>query len=51
MDKNDTIPKLVITEKIQELQKEYREKIGTNSIRAFILKCQIEILEELKEEK
>ena len=50
MDKNDTIPKLVITEKLQELQKEYKEWLDTNSIRAFVLKCQIEILEELKEE-
>ena len=33
--------------RIDNLKKEYKEISETNSTRAFILKCQIEILEEI----
>lgn len=39
-----------IKEKIEELKIEYKEELEENSTRAFILKCQIEILEELLKE-
>lgn len=38
-----------IKEKLEELKKEYKQAIDENSIKAFILKCQIEVLEELLE--
>ncbi len=41
------IPKDIIREKIKEMQKEYKEALEENSTKAFILKCQITILEEL----
>lgn len=37
----------IIEQKLQELQEEYKEKLEKNSTKAFILKCQIEILEEV----
>lgn len=36
-----------VVDKLEELKKEYKEALETNSINAFILKCQIEILEEI----
>lgn len=47
----DYIPKDKIREKIEELEKEYKEALEENSTKAFILKCQVEILKELLEEK
>lgn len=47
----DYIAKDKIREKIEELNKEYKVALKENSIKAFILKCQIEILEELLEGK
>lgn len=47
----DYIEKDKIREKLQELEKEYKEALEENSTKAFILKCQIEILEELLEGK
>ena len=47
----DYIAKDKIREKIEELNKEYKVALKENSIKAFILKCQIEILEELLEWK
>lgn len=43
----DYIEKDKIREKIEELEKEYKEALEENSTKAFILKCQIEILKEL----
>lgn len=45
------IEKDKIREKIKELQKKYEIALEENSTKAFILKCQITILEELLEEK
>lgn len=40
-----------IREKLEGLEKQYKEALEKNSTKAFILKCQIEILEELLEGK
>lgn len=45
----DYMPKAIIRLKIAELKEEYKTEIEKNSRRAFILKCQITILEELIE--
>lgn len=46
------IPAKKIKEKTENLKKEYKIELEKNSIKAFVLKCQIIILEELiKEEK
>lgn len=36
-----------VIEKLEELKKEYKEALENNSTKAFILKCQIDILEEI----
>lgn len=36
-----------VIDKLEELKKEYKEALENNSTKAFILKCQIEILEEI----
>lgn len=46
----NSIPKQLIEEKIKELENQYKEALEENSIKAFILKCKIEILKELLEE-
>lgn len=48
---NDYIPISLVEEKIEELEKEYKQELEKNSIRAFILKCQIEILQKLLEKR
>lgn len=49
---DNSISREVIEKKLTELKKEYKEALETNSTKAFILKCQIEILQELlKKEK
>ena len=45
------IPKTKVQEKIEKLKKEYEIALEENSTKAFILKCQIDILEKLMEEK
>lgn len=40
-----------IEEKLNELEKEYKQVLEENSIKAFILKCQLEILQEILEGK
>lgn len=45
----NSIHKDKIREKIDELQKQYKEALEENSTKAFILKCQIEILKEVLE--
>lgn len=49
--KTDYIPKSKVKEKIEELKKEYEIALEENSTKAFILKCQIDILEKLMEDK
>ena len=44
---NYVIPKSLIKEKIEELKAEYKIALEENSTKAFILKCQIQVLEEL----
>lgn len=44
---NGFIHKDKIRKKLKELQKQYEEALEENSKKAFILKCQIEILEEV----
>lgn len=44
---DNSISKELIQNKKNELEKEYKEAIERNSTKAFILKCQIEILNEL----
>lgn len=39
-----------VIDTLEELKKEYKEVLENNSTKAFILKCQIEILEEIEEE-
>lgn len=48
---NNYIPKSKIKEKIEELKQEYKIALEENSIKAFILKCQIQILQELLERR
>lgn len=43
----DYISKFIIKETLEELQTEYKIALEENSIKAFILKCKIESLEEL----
>lgn len=45
------INKKAVKEKIEELKQEYKIALEENSIKAFILKCQIQILQELLEEE
>lgn len=45
----NSISREVIEKKLTELKKEYKEALETNSTKVFILKCQIEILQELLE--
>ena len=45
------IPVQKIKDKIEEVKEEYKTELEKNSTRAFILKCQITILEDLLEEK
>ena len=45
------ISRETIKEKIEEIQNQYKEELEKNSTKAFILKCQIEILKELLEGK
>ena len=45
------ISKSKVKEKIEELKQEYKIALEENSIKAFILKCQIQILQELLEEQ
>lgn len=47
----DYIKKEKIKEKIEELKKEYEISLEENSTKAFVLKCQIRVLEELLEEE
>ncbi len=46
----NSIPKKKIKDKKVDLEKEYENKLEKNSIKAFILKCQIEILQDLLKE-
>lgn len=43
----DSTPNSVIKETKKDLEKQYKEELGKNSIKAFILKCQLEILEKI----
>lgn len=45
------IKKDKIREKLEDLEKQYVEALEENSTKAFILKCQMEILKEILEEK
>lgn len=47
----NSIPKQIVEKKQNELQKEYKEALEENSIKAFILKCKLEMIKELLEEK
>lgn len=47
----EVITKQKVKDKIEELKEEYKTDLEKNSTRAFILKCQITILEDLLEEK
>lgn len=47
----NSISKEVIKEKKQKLEKEYKEYLEENSTKAFILKCQLELINEMLEEK
>ncbi len=47
----NSIPKQLVKDRTEELKKEYEEALKENSTKAFILKCQIEILKELLEGK
>ncbi len=47
----NSILKQKLKDKLEELKKEYIKELENNSTKAFILKCQITILEELREEK
>lgn len=47
----NSIPKQKVKDKLEELNKEYIKELEKNSTKAFILKCQITIVEEILEEK
>lgn len=47
----DYISKQKAKDKIKELKKEYEIALEENSIKAFVLKCKISVLEELLEDK
>ena len=47
----ESIPKQKLKNKIEELNKEYIKELEKNSTKAFILKCQITIVEEILEDK
>jgi len=44
------IPKDKIKRIFKDLKRQYKEHLGKNSTKAFILKCQIEIVQELLED-
>lgn len=46
----DSTPNSVIREKKKDLEKKYKQALEENSTKAFILKCQLEILEEILKE-
>lgn len=46
---NNYIPVSLVEEKIEELEAQYKIALEENSTKAFILKCQITILQELLE--
>lgn len=46
---NNYIPVQKVKDKIEELEAQYKIALEENSIKAFILKCQITILQELLE--
>lgn len=48
---DNSIPKKVVENKLQDLERQYKIALEENSTKAFILKCQIEIVKELLEEK
>ena len=45
----NSIPVSLVKETIERLKEQYKTALEENSIKAFILKCQIEILKELLE--
>lgn len=47
----NSILKQKLKDKLEELKKEYIKELENNSTKAFILKCQITIVEEILEEK
>lgn len=49
--KDNYIPKQKVKDKLEELKKEYIKELEKNSTKAFILKCQIEILEKVLEDR
>ena len=48
---DDLVPKKKIEDKHNKFKRQYEDELEKNSIKAFILKCQIEILQELLEDK
>lgn len=48
---DNSIPKEVVEKKLQDLERQYKIVLEENSTKAFILKCQIEIVQELLEGK
>ena len=46
----NSILKQKIRDKLEELKKEYIKELEKNSTKAFILKCQISVIEELLKE-
>lgn len=47
----NSIPKQKVKDKLEELKKEYTKELEKNSTKAFILKCQITVVEEIWEDK
>ena len=47
----NSILKQKLKDKLEELKKEYIKELENNSTKAFILKCQITIVEEILEDK
>lgn len=45
------IPVQTLKDKLEELKKEYIKELEKNNTKAFILKCQITIIEEILEDK
>ncbi len=47
----NSIPKQVLKDKMKDLKEQYKKALEENSTKAFILKCQIEIVQEVAEGK
>lgn len=48
---DEVIPKSIIEKEKENLEQQYQKELEKNSVEAFILKCQLEVLEKILEVK